>query len=448
MIYSFLKVLIKLALKVYFRKIHIKGLENIPKEGPLLIVANHPSSFLDPICIALFTKHKISFLAKGSMFENKIIRSILTGLNMIPIYRAQDNPRMLGKNHQVFKSCYKKLANKGVILIFPEGTSESERKLRKIKTGASRIALGTVKENDLNLNVKILPVGLNYTKSSRFRSEVFIQYGESLDSDNYLENYKTDEIKTAKTLTENIEKSIKNLIIDIDKDEYEVLVERVESLYKKDIVKRQDQNDSFSDIKVSQEIYKGIKFFQEKDAPKFHRMKSKIDDYFLNLNEMNISDRLMENGRQQGNISLYLLKSITILMIGFPIWVFGYLNSFIPYKLPRYIALKISNSDAFYGALLMSLGTFSFILFYGLMIFFSWLAFNSTSISLAYTIMLPVSGFFTIFYARIARRMFYNLKFLAKFYNKDKLMIELLSERDSIKKELEQLRILYKGSTL
>ena len=51
----------RLALKVYFRKQHINGLHNIPKGGPFIIVANHPSSFLDPVSIAILINQKINF---------------------------------------------------------------------------------------------------------------------------------------------------------------------------------------------------------------------------------------------------------------------------------------------------------------------------------------------------------------------------------------------------
>ena len=439
MLYSFFKQLTRLALQVYFRKVHIEGTENIPHEGPFLIVANHPSSFLDPISIAVLVKPKISFLAGGFMFKNKIVASILTKFNIIPIYRAQDNPHDLSKNKEVFKGCYDKLSHRGVIMIFPEGTSENERRLRKIKTGAARIALGTSKENDYKLNVKILPVGLNYTKSSRFRSKLFIQFGTPIESMNYIEEYKKDEISTAKKLTNDIEHSIKNLIIDIDKEEYDVLVERVESLFKSELIGQLpvDNQKTFSEIKVSQKIYQAIEYYQKNDADLFHQMKAKIDYYFLNLETLNISDKTIEKGGQAGNILQYFVKSIIILMLGFPIWLFGYINSFIPYRIPRFVALKITDSEAFYGALLMSLGTFSFILFYSLLICLSWIFTHSLIITISYGIALPLSSFFTIFYARIARRFYYNWQFISRFYSAQNLIAQLVTDRNQITKELE-----------
>ncbi len=441
MIYSLLKIVSQLALKVYFRKIHVKGVENIPTSGPYLMVANHPSSFLDPICIASFVNQRVSFLAKGSMFANRFISKLLTGLNMVPIYRAQDDPKMLKKNHAVFSKCYQKLSDNGVLLIFPEGTSEQERKLRKVKTGAARIALGCAKANHYNLNVKIIPVGLNYTKSSKFRSELFIQFGETIETDNYIEDFKIEEHQPTKSLTLDIEQGIKKLIIDID--EYELLVERVESLFKNQLLSKKENQNSFNDIKASQEIYNGIKHFQLEDAPLFHEIKTKIDDYFLSLDAMGISDKTLGKAKLRGSISLHLIQRFALLFFGFPIWLFGYFNSFIPYKLPRAIALKITTSEAFYGALLFSIGTFTFTLSYGLITLLVWQLSHSLLFTLCYSIALPTSGFFTIFYARIARRTYYNMAFYMKFFSEKNMMFQLISDRTDILKQLEGFKNKY-----
>lgn len=425
----------RLALKVYFRKQYIKGIENIPKEGPFLIVANHPSSFLDPISIAVLINKKISFLAKATMFNNKIAAKVLAQLNLVPIYRAQDNPKKLKENQTVFKACYKKLKNKGAIMIFPEGTSENERRLRKIKTGAARIALGTVKENNYDLNVKILPVGLNYTKSSTFRSELSIHFGEALETKDYIDVHKENETLTAKNLTDNIEKAIKDLIIDIEKQEYDELIEQLEIIYKTEL----SPNTNLP-VEFSQEIVEGVKHFQQYDPPLFNDTKYKIENYFEKLKQSNISDRNIGGNQEKSNLFLSSLKSILKLIVGFPIWLIGMIHSFIPYNLTRVIALAITKEQAFYGALLMSLGTLLFILSYGLAILLSWLIFNNVVLTLIYAISLPFIGFFTIYYVRFARKFYYNLKFISSFYSKNKLITELIIERKNIIMKLDQIK--------
>ena len=442
MIYSFLKSLINIALRVFFRKFHIKGRENIPQEGPFLIVANHPNTFLDPMCVSVLIPQKISFLAKATIFKFKIIGSILKGLNLIPIHRVEDAPGMGSKNEDAFKYCYQKLANDGVILIFPEGTSEYERKLRKIKTGAARIALGTAKENDFNINVKILPVGLNYTKSSTFRSEVFLEFGKVIETKDYFDAFKNNEIATAKTLTNTIEKSITELIVNIENTEFEILVQQIESLINTSSSNIKEAKSSFKTIAISQEIYASIEYYRKNDPSRFEYIKDKIDNYFKNLQAINLSDKMIADGIEQTNLWKYIAKTIAILFFGFPFWLFGYINSFIPYKIPRYLALMISKSEAFYGALIMSIGTFSFLFFYSLILYFVGIYSNSVFITFSYAIALPLCGLFTIFYARTARKFYYNWKFVARFFNKQKLVIELIATRNEL---IEDLYLLQKG---
>ena len=442
MIYSFLKTVCKLALKVYFRKTYVNGKDKIPQKGPYLIVANHPSSFLDPLCIASQIEPKINFLAKGVMFKNKLIASILRGLNMVPIHRAQDNPKMLNQNKAVFKDCFKKLGKNEVIMIFPEGTSEMERRLRKIKTGASRIALGAEKENDFQLNLKILPVGLNYTKSSRFRSEVIINFGDAIEVSDYFQQYNENEIEATKSLTDRIETEIRDLMIAIDKEEHDELVENIESLYKSNL----SEDNTLENIKISQTIVEAIDYYQKTNPIVYDTMANKIDQYYMKLKRLSLSDRSLKKIKERKRFLPEMIKSTLALILGFPLWLFGFITSYIPYKLPRAIALKITDSEAFYGALLMSLGTLLFILFYSAQIIVSWLLFHNWIITLSFGILLILSAFFTIYYARNARRLYFNFSLALKLTRKKELIKELIIERKKIINELSDIGQNYLSS--
>lgn len=440
MIYRFLKTICKLALKVYFRKMHINGLENIPEKGPYLIVANHPSSFLDPLCIATNTKPKISFLAKGVLFKNKIIAAILRRLNMVPIYRAEDNPKLVSRNKEVFNACYQKLALRKVIMIFPEGTSEMERRLRKIKTGAARIALGAEKEHNYSLNIKIVPVGLNYTNSSRFRSEVVVNFGEPIMIKDYIEHYKNNEIETVKALTQDIENAIREQMIAINKQEHDELVERVERIYKTSLV---EENNSLEDVKISQGITEAVDYYYQTEPQLYDNMANQIDRYFLKLKEVKLSDKSVEKMDKRKRFIPELFKSFFALLLGFPFWLFGIVSSYIPYKLPRIVALKITDSEAFYGALLMSLGTMFFILFYSVEIVVFWLFTQHALLTLCFGVMLVLSGFYTIYYARNARRLYFNLQLALKLNRKKELVKELVIERKRLIKQLNEIKVRY-----
>jgi 1-acyl-sn-glycerol-3-phosphate acyltransferase len=59
MLYRFLHTLFRIATRAFFRHYEVKGKERIPTEGPLLVVANHPSTFMDPIVIATALNRKV-----------------------------------------------------------------------------------------------------------------------------------------------------------------------------------------------------------------------------------------------------------------------------------------------------------------------------------------------------------------------------------------------------
>jgi 1-acyl-sn-glycerol-3-phosphate acyltransferase len=94
--------------------IEVKGLENIPKEGPIILASNHKSN-LDPVFIAVAIKTRdISAISKKELFSFKPFGYFLKKLNVIPINR--DNPDI-----STLKTVIKQLREGKAIGIFPEG---------------------------------------------------------------------------------------------------------------------------------------------------------------------------------------------------------------------------------------------------------------------------------------------------------------------------------------
>jgi hypothetical protein len=109
-----------------------------------------------------------------------VISSLLRTVEALPLYRRVDAGEDVSKNNETFILVRELLKKGGAIAIFPEGISHNETKLQPLKTGAARIALGTVSvgRNPASLNLKIVPVGLFYTSKTTFRSEALLHFGE------------------------------------------------------------------------------------------------------------------------------------------------------------------------------------------------------------------------------------------------------------------------------
>ena len=139
---AFFRGLFGLVLRIFFRRIEISGLERVPREGPVIFVLNHPNGLIDPGFLLCLAPRRVSFLAKAPLFRMPVIGIFCRAFEAIPVHRRQDEGSDPSHNRETFETARAVLARGGAIAICPEGKSHSDPKLRPLKTGAARIALG------------------------------------------------------------------------------------------------------------------------------------------------------------------------------------------------------------------------------------------------------------------------------------------------------------------
>lgn len=132
MFYSVVKVILAIIFRIIFR-IKIKGSENIPLTGRLVVCSNHFSNW-DPLVIAAFFKRKISWMGKKELFENKILKYPLSWLGVFPVDRHETDITAV-------KTALKILKEERVLGIFPEGTRVKEYNPENAKAGVALLAL-------------------------------------------------------------------------------------------------------------------------------------------------------------------------------------------------------------------------------------------------------------------------------------------------------------------
>ena len=81
---ALIKGFLRVAFRAYFRGIHVRGMESVPDSGPVLFIANHPNSLLDPAILIHVLDRPIHFGAKHTLFKTPL-RPILNALGAIPI---------------------------------------------------------------------------------------------------------------------------------------------------------------------------------------------------------------------------------------------------------------------------------------------------------------------------------------------------------------------------
>ena len=164
--------------RLYYPHRSVEGAERLPREGPVVFVANHPNGLLDPLLVRVMTGRPARFLAKSTLFGNPAGRLAMDAFGSIPVYRAKEAAgKDASRNEESFARCRAALARRRGAGAVPGGVSHSDPQMRPLKTGAARIALSAGEDAP---GLRVLPVGLFYERKVLFRSRVLLVVGEPL----------------------------------------------------------------------------------------------------------------------------------------------------------------------------------------------------------------------------------------------------------------------------
>jgi len=154
-------------LRLFHRKFRVVGYENLKgSEIPTIVVGNHQNALLDPILCCSIINQQLHWLTRSDVFKPGFISWLLGKFNMLPVYREQDNVGDLrDRNDAIFRECYKRLNRGQWISLFPEGTHKGKKSLNTpLKKGIGRLIIGTFEANPNLQQIRILPLGLEYSE--------------------------------------------------------------------------------------------------------------------------------------------------------------------------------------------------------------------------------------------------------------------------------------------
>ncbi len=221
-----MRLYIKTCLFFLLKKITVYGKENIPSKGPVVFIGNHQNGLIDAILIPTTNTRKTHFLARASAFKNKLAAKIMRSLNMIPVYRLRDGINTIEKNFEVFDQCIEILGKGEAIEIFAEGEHHLTRRILPLKKGFARIILGTLKKYP-QLNITIVPVGLNFDFHLNFPSSVSIYYGNPIDANKFI-NPNIPNQNFSEIIRE-VSNALKKLTLHVDTvDTYDATISKLE----------------------------------------------------------------------------------------------------------------------------------------------------------------------------------------------------------------------------
>lgn len=264
------------ALRVFYRRIEVVGLERVP-DGPVIFAINHPNGLVDPLFLLCFAPRPVSFLGKAPLFKYPVIGWFARVFDAIPVYRKGDNTP--GSNRETFARSRAVLQSRGSIAIFPEGTTHDDPYLRELKTGVARIALGA------NLpSLAVVPTGIYYTAKHIFRSSALVMFGEPL----HVAPVQVDEDgeparEEAERLTNAIDEALDRVTLQADSHAALELIARAEDIFTAD-----EQQSLADELDLRRRFIEGYTYLRARDPRRLERLQHAIGQFESELRRAKI----------------------------------------------------------------------------------------------------------------------------------------------------------------
>lgn len=332
-----------LLLRVFFRSIEVKGLEHVPRDGPVVFVANHGNSLIDPFLLVGFLPRPVRFLAKSTLWKNPAVLPLLWLGGVVPVHRQQDGADM-SRNEETFAHCHETLRDGGSVALFPEGISYDEPELQPLKTGAARIALEAERRFG-PLCICILPVGLTFEEKTLFRSRVLLQVGVPLDPTPERDLARSDARAAARALTDRIEAGLRSVTLNRPSWTETRLVARAADLYAAEaqpMPGRPELSERFTLRHGFGERYDRVR---ARDPERLERLERTALRYDAMLETLRLRDDQVVAHYPWSQAALYMGDRLPILLLWMPVAAIGALLNYIPYRLAGFVADRADSAD-------------------------------------------------------------------------------------------------------
>jgi glycerol-3-phosphate O-acyltransferase/dihydroxyacetone phosphate acyltransferase len=327
----FVTPLLRLILNIFFRRIENVGSEKVPG-APVIFAVNHPNGLIDPLFLLCFTPRPISFLAKAPLFRMPLIGWFARGLDSIPVYRTQDN-FSTARNRETFAAARALLVRGGAIAIFPEGTTHSEPRLKELKTGAARIALGCSAAECPD--IFIVPTAIFYTAKQSFRSDALVYFGDAIEVAPVPVDESGEPPRDAvEALTARIESALAALTLQADSREALDLIGRAERVMSLGRAGLSEQ------LELRKRFIAGYTRLRERNPARLAQLQSRFERFVAEMGSANLEPETLPAPTISGSV-----RTLATLLITLPLAMIGAVVHYPIYRLIRFLATRLTKEE-------------------------------------------------------------------------------------------------------
>ncbi len=325
------------------------GLENIPPDGAVFLVGNHPNSYLDFLNLAVVVRHPVATAAKDTITNTPFVGGFLRDhALLVPVSRAEDRDESgvseeerAAANEQMVREAVELLVNGRLFNIYAEGRSTDARRLNRIKLGFMMLAIQAEKAYDFQLNLRIVPYGYFYDRINKFQSSVCVIFGKPFKlkslvelPDNFLALPPKEQLTYEKKLMvagkARLQEEIESLIISIRDPTLVHLIDGVTAVYVESPVKYMGPFENVREKYVlcktiSESIQAAAK--TERGLKAVEKLRTLLKDYQTALAQGNLSDTLIRREYTWASVG-YHLKGLFLGILYAPLSIYAYVANF------------------------------------------------------------------------------------------------------------------------
>lgn len=219
--YTLLKPIVDWNLKHSYRKVEVKGKENIPADGAVIIAPNHCNTLMDALVILRAFNDPTVFGARADIFNMPLIAKIMYFLRILPMVRQRDGLRNVLKNNQTQEVIVATLENGVRFCMYPEGRHRPAHSLQTLGKGTFRAALAANAKFGDKMPVYIVPTGIEYGDYFRYRSTSLVTFGKPINVTEFVKSQNVEnEVQLIEPLRKELAARMSELITYIKDDEH------------------------------------------------------------------------------------------------------------------------------------------------------------------------------------------------------------------------------------
>jgi 1-acyl-sn-glycerol-3-phosphate acyltransferase len=318
-----------LAVRSFYR-FDVEG-EAPPRTGPVLFVANHPNSLVDPAFVAAAAGRPVRFLAKAPLFTDRLVGWFVRASGAIPVFRRKDDPALMDGNRGMFEAVHDALAADWAVGIFPEGISHSEPSMADLRTGAARIGLGAAAR--LGSTFPIVPIGVVLREKGRFRSEAAAIVGPPVAWADLRARTEAD-ADAVRELTARIADALRSVTVNLERWEDLPTIECAEAIYAAELDLGRGREDR---VRRMRQVAETLTRYRAEDPERIDALYRAVDRFRRSLEQLGMHADDLDVTSDHASAAGWVTRRLALFLLTGPIAALGAVIFFVPYRLTHWI---------------------------------------------------------------------------------------------------------------